>query len=41
MQQCWAPDPSKRPSFTSIVELLERLIDKLPRREVLPGVLCL
>ena len=38
LQQCWAPDPAKRPSFQSIVGVLEGLIARLPRREVLPGV---
>ena len=35
--QCWAPDSSKRPQFPYIVEVLERLIERHPRREVLPG----
>ena len=37
MQQCWAPDPGKRPSFVHIVGVLEGLIARLPRREVIAG----
>ena len=37
IQKCWAPDSSKRPQFPYIVEVLERLIERQPRREVMPG----
>ena len=36
-RRCWRFDPEDRPSFTDIREMLEKIIDKTPRKVPIPS----